>query len=141
MLTPFSQSDAKAPKKVRKSSNQLTLWSIKRIPISTKTTQGPPLAEHPESFKSIASMWQVKGPRLPVEDVASINAKVDILSGAISERMGAHYKTTRKASLQYPSDVAAYFVLREVDDKATVEVPKHRLQALDFGVKALVEKK
>ena len=139
MLTPFSQSDAKAPKKVRKSSNQLTLWSIKHIP--AKTTQGPLLAEHPESFKAIAPMWQGKGPRLPVEEVSALNAKVDILTGAISERMGVHYKKMRKASLQYPSDVAAYFVLREVDDKAVAEVPKHRLQALDFGVKALVEKK
>ena len=43
-------------------------------------------------------------------------------------------------SVSHPSDVAAYLVLREVDEKACAEAPGLRLRALDFGVKALLEK-
>ena len=40
--------------------------------------------------------------------------------------------------LNYPSDVAAYLVLLELDDKGRREVPEHRLKVIDLGVSALV---
>jgi len=93
-----------------------------------------------ESFTSIAPMWERKAVRIPLEEIGTIKGVAGRLAAAIESRLSSYYREMKKATLQHPSDVAAYLVLREVDEKASSEVPRLRLRALDFGVKALLEK-
>lgn len=144
MLTPFSTNDAKLgarlKAKVRKG-QQRSLWSVGAI--ADRKDAPVLLKDVPESFASLTPAWERKAARqkaLRVEDLAAFKGVAGRLASAIEARLSAHYRETRKAALQHPSDVAAYLALREVDEKALREVPGFRLQALDFGVKALLEK-
>ncbi len=137
MLTPFAMTDVKVKAKPRKG-QQRSLWSVRSI--QDRKTAAPMLKDVPESFASIAPMWERKGSRIVMEDVAALKGMAGRLAAAMEARLADHYKETRKAALQHPSDVAAYLTLREVDEKVLAEVPRHRLRALDFGVKALLEK-
>ncbi|MBU1041052.1 MAG: hypothetical protein KKF77_08145 [Proteobacteria bacterium] len=143
MLTPFSTTDAKPSAKIKarpRKGQQRSLWSVGAI--SDRKASARTLKDAPESFASILPMWERKAPRrqpMQVEDINVLKGVAGRLAAAIEARLSAHYRETRKAALQHPSDVAAYLALREVDEKALLEVPGFRLQALDFGVKALLE--
>lgn len=137
MLKPFTTADAKVKAKPRKG-QQRSLWSVRAI--TDRKTTAPMLKDVPESFVSIAPMWERKTTRITVEEISILKGVAGRLAAAIESRLSAHYRETRKAALQHPSDVAAYLALREVDEKACAEVPRLRLRALDFGVKALLEK-
>ncbi len=137
MLKPFAMTDVKLKTKPRKG-QQRSLWAVRSIP--DRKTPAPMLKDVPENFASIAPMWERKAARITMEDVDALKVVSGRLAAAIESRLSAYYRETRKASLQHPSDVAAYLVLREVDEKASVEVPRLRLRALDFGIKALLEK-
>jgi hypothetical protein len=137
MLKPFATADAKVKARPRKG-QQRSLWSVGAI--SDRKPCLRTLKELPESFASIAPLWERKAARIRVEEIGALQGVAGRLAAAIEARLSACYRQTRKAALQQPSDVAAYLVLREVDEKALAEVPGFRLQALDFGVKALLEK-
>jgi hypothetical protein len=137
MLKPFANADVKLKAKPRKG-QQRSLWAVRSIP--DRKTPAPMLKDVPESFVSIAPMWERKAARITMEDVSVLKGLAGRLAAAIESRLSANYREARKASLQHPSDVAAYLTLREVDEKACAEVPRLRLRALDFGVKALLEK-
>jgi hypothetical protein len=137
MLTPFATTDAKVKAKPRKG-QQRSLWSVGAIADRRATSQT--LKDLPESFASITPLWERRAARIPVEEIGALQRVAGRLAAAIEARLSACYRETRKAALQQPSDVAAYLVLREVDEKALAEVPRFRLQVLDFGVKALLEK-
>jgi len=137
MLLPFTNADVKLKAKPRKG-QQRSLWSVRTIP--GRKTAAPMLKDVPESFASIAPMWERKGNRIGMEDVGALKGLAGRLAASIEARLADHYRETKKATLQHPSDVAAYLVLREVDEKVCAEVPRLRLRALDFGVKALLEK-
>lgn len=144
MLTPFSTTDAKLGVRLKakaRKGQQRSLWSVGAI----AERKGVPvlLRDVPESFASLTPMWERQVARqksLQMEDLAAFKGAAGRLASAIEARLSAHYREMRKAALQHPSDVAAYLALREVDEKALLEVPGFRLQALDFGVKALLEK-
>jgi len=137
MLTPFAPSDAKAKAKPRKG-QQRSLWAVRSI--TDRKTSTPLLKDVPESFASIAAIWEPNSAKITIENLGAIQSLASRLAAAIESRLSAHYRETKKAALQHPSDVAAYLVLREVDEKARAEVPRLRLKALDFGVTALLEK-
>ncbi len=137
MLKPFTTADAKVKTKPRKG-QQRSLWSVRAI--TGRNTTAPILKDVPEIFADVAVMWERKVARIKVEDVDALKAVAGRLATAIESRLGAHYKEMKKAARQHPGDVAAYLTLREVDEKACAEVPRLRLRALDFGVKALLEK-
>lgn len=137
MLKPFAMTDVKAKAKRRKG-QQRSLWAVRPIP--DQKTSIPMLKDVPESFASIAPMWESKASRIGMEDVGALKSLTGRLAASIEARLVDHYRETKKAALQHPSDVAAYLTLREVDEKACVEVPRLRLRALDFGVTALLEK-
>lgn len=137
MLKPFAMADAKARSTARKG-QQRSLWAVGSI--TDKKAPAPRLKDVPDSFVSIASMWERKTARITVEEIGALKAVAGRLAAVIELRLSAHYREMKKAALQHPSDVAAYLVLREVDEKACAEVPRLRLRALDFGVKALLEK-
>jgi hypothetical protein len=137
MLKPFAMTDVKVKSRPRKS-QQRSLWSVGAI--SGRKASARTLKDFPESFASVLPMWERKASPMPVEDIGALKGLAGRLAAAIEARLSAHYRETRKAALQHPSDVAAYLALREVDEKALLEVPGFRLQALDFGVKALLEK-
>lgn len=137
MLKPFAITDVKLKAKPRKG-QQRSLWSVRAIP--DRKTTAPMLKDISESFVSISPMWERKASRMVMEDVGALKALAGSLAASIEARLADHYHQTKKASLQHPSDVAAYLTLREVDEKVLSEVPRHRLRALDFGVKALLAK-
>lgn len=137
MLKPFAMTDVKVKAKTRKG-QQRSLWAVRSIP--DRKAPAPMLKDIPESFASIAPMWERKGGGIVMEDVGALKGLAGRLATAIEARLSAHYREMKKAALQHPSDVAAYLVLREVDEKACMEVPRLRLRALDFGIKALLEK-
>lgn len=144
MLTPFSTSDAKLGARLKakaRKGQQRSLWSVGAI--ADRKVAPVLLKDVPESFASFAPVWERKAVRqqpLQLENLAAFKDEAGRLASAIEARLSAHYRETRKAGLQHPSDVAAYLALLEVDEKALLEVPGFRLQALDFGVKALLEK-
>ena len=137
MLTPFTTADAKVRAKPRKG-QQRSLWAVGAI--SDRAEPAPMLRDIPESFASIAPMWERKATRITMEDISKFKVVSGRLASAIESRLSAHYHETKKATLQHPSDVAVYLVLREVDEKVCAEVPRLRLRALDFGIKALLVK-
>lgn len=137
MLKPFAMTDVKVKSKPRRG-QQRSLWAVRSIP--DRKTPAPILKDVPESFASIAPMWERKAARIPVEEIGTLKGVAGRLAAAIEARLSAYYREMRKAALQHPSDVAAYLALREVDEKACAEVPRLRLRALDFGIKALLEK-
>ncbi|PKN09921.1 MAG: hypothetical protein CVU73_02990 [Deltaproteobacteria bacterium HGW-Deltaproteobacteria-8] len=137
MLKPFATTDAKIKSKPRKG-QQRSLWSVGAI--SDRKASSRTLKDVPESFVSIAPLWERRAAGITVEQIGALKGVAGRLAAAIEARLAACYRETRKAALQQPSDVAAYLVLREVDEKALAEVPRFRLQALDFGIKALLEK-
>ncbi len=137
MLKPFAMTDVKVKTRPRKG-QQRSLWAVRSIP--DRKTAAPMLKDIPENFSSIAPLWEPRATRVTVEDIGAITGMAGRLAAAIESRLSVHYRETKKAALQHPSDVAAYLVLREVDEKACAEVPRLRLRALDFAVKALVEK-
>lgn len=137
MLTPFTNADVKLKAKTRKG-QQRSLWAVRSIP--DRKVAAPMLRDVPESFASISPLWERNGSRIGMEDVCALKGLAGRLAACIEARLADHYRETKKATLQHPSDVAAYLVLREVDEKACAEVPRLRLRALDFGMKALLEK-
>lgn len=137
MLTPFAMTDVKIKSKPRKR-QQRSLWAVRSIPDRKAAT--PMLKDVPESFASIAPMWERKGSQIDMADIAALKGLAGRLTASIEARLADHYRETKKAALQHPSDVAAFLTLLEVNEKALLEVPRLQMRALDFGVKALLEK-
>lgn len=137
MLQPFTMQDAKKVKHTgRKKLPQHSLWSLRHV--DEKRASAVELKDVPHSFKQVCKAWSNKGGNISVAEVGTFKETASGLVSAIEARLAANLKVVKKAGLQYPSDVAAYLTMREVDEKATAEVPGFRLKALDFGIKALL---
>lgn len=136
MLKPFDQNTAKF-KGPRKKDKQLNLWSVRSIP----KAKGPAESLDRHNLREIAVLWtpEVKG--MDLLQVATLRERCADLAGTLSNRHGHVFSEMRKRGLNHPSDVAAYFVLNELDKKGARETPGYRLKVLDFGIGALVEGK
>ncbi|WP_243439216.1 hypothetical protein [Fundidesulfovibrio soli] len=136
MLRCFEQKDAKPPRgKHGKSGGprQLSLWGATARSAS-KTARA--LEEH--SLREVAVLWTPAAKKLDLPAVQELEARCRALADSVTSGAAATHGAIRNAGLTHPSDVAAYLTLRELDDKGRSEVPQHRLQVIDFGVKALV---
>lgn len=138
MLKPFTMKEAKPTVSRPRKGQQRSLWAVRTI--QDRHDLPPPLKDLEESFVTIAPMWERKVATITMDDIKELKSATTRLATAIESRLSVYYRETKKSTLQHPSDVAAYLVLREVDEKACAEVPRLRLQALDFGVKALLDK-
>jgi len=136
MLQCFEQIDAKLPRGKRGKSGgprQLSLWGVTARSVS-KTAKA--LESH--SLREVAILWTPAAKKLDLPAIQELEAKCRALADSVTSGAAATHGTIRNTGLTHPSDVAAYLTLRELDDKGRAEVPQHRFQVIDFGVKALV---
>ncbi|WP_243311743.1 hypothetical protein [Fundidesulfovibrio agrisoli] len=113
----------------------MSLWGATARSVSKAAKA---LEEH--SLKEVAVLWTPAAKKLDLPAVQELEARCRALADSVTSGAAATHSTIRNAGLTHPSDVAAYLTLRELDDKGRSEVPQHRLQVIDFGVKALVGK-
>lgn len=114
---------------------QLSLWGVTARTIS-KTAKS--LNEH--SLRDITPLWTAAAKNLDLSAVQAIENKCQGLAVSISNGAANTHGKIRSMGLNYPADVAAYLVLRELDDKGRREVPEHRLKVIDLGMSALVRR-
>jgi len=136
MLKCYEQKDAKLKRSngSRKSTGQLSLWVGSTKPF-TKSAED--LAAH--SLKDISIQWtgQVKNVDLP--ELNALKDKCSAISDSLSKGVAEVHGKIRDKGLSHPADVAAYLVLRDLDDKGMKEVPTHRLRIIDFGIKSITD--
>jgi len=135
MLKCFDQKDAKLKRSngSRKSSGQLSLWGGSIRPF-TKSTED--LAAH--SLKDISIQWTGQVKNLDLPELKALKDKCSAFSDSLSKGVAEVHGKIRNKGLSHPADVAAYLVLRDLDDKGMKEVSNHRLRVIDFGVKSIL---
>jgi len=136
MLKPFDQKTAKF-KGPSKRDKQHNLWSVRSVP----RPKGPAESLDRHNLREIAVQWTPEARKMDLPQVAALRERCAALAGTLGNRHGHVFAEMRKRGLNYPSDVAAYLVLNELDKKGTRETPGYRLKVLDFGIGALVEGK
>jgi hypothetical protein len=136
MLTCHTNETAKPPKGSRGKAagpRQLSLWGT-----TARTVSKTAVALEAHSLRDIRVLWTTDAKRLDLPTVQAVKSKCRALSASISSGVAATHGRIKDLGLGHPSDVAAYLILRELDDKGQREVPEHRLKVIDFGVKALL---
>ncbi len=137
ILKPFDQKSAKKPIRRRKTKGpQASLFGVVR-PGRRKPT-GQPFTATETPFTEISALW-LRGVSVPAERLPSIQEAARELSSSLTRRLSDHYAPLKK-QISNALDVAAYFVLREAQEKAEKEVPDMVLEALDFSVSSLKSK-
>ena len=136
MLKLHTNESAKPPKASRgkhKGPRQLSLWGT-----SLKTASKTATALDKHSLNDVAVLWTSAAKKLDLEGLQTVEARSQALAGSVLASAAAEYGKLKDSDLGYPADVAAYLVLRELDEKGRREVPEHRLKVIDFGIKALI---
>jgi hypothetical protein len=132
MLKPFDQSDAKRPaRRARKKSPQLSLFGV--MPPRAPAPKGEPLSRCETGFQELVPLWTRGRSGPSIEALPAARFSAEALSSATTRRLSAHYANLRQR-IGNALDIAAYFTLREVQEKAENETPNHVLEALDFGI-------
>ncbi|WP_243367340.1 hypothetical protein [Fundidesulfovibrio soli] len=134
MLKCYDQKDDKLKRSngTRKSTGQLSLWGGSIKPF-TKSAED--LAAH--SLKDISIQWTGQVKNLDLSELKALKDKCGAISDSLSKGVAEVHGKIRNKGLSHPADVAAYLVLRDLDDKGIKEVPNQRLRVIYFGVKAL----
>ncbi len=138
MLKPFAQ-DSKVLKGPRrpKTPAQYSLWGCGPAPLARKE-RPTDLRLEQINLQELTPLWAKKGRQLGLEDVQRLEVLSKRLKKTILSRVAMHYKGTKAMRLQQPSDVAVYLTLKDLDLKATKEIPEWVYQALDFGISTVV---
>ncbi|WP_148208471.1 hypothetical protein [Solidesulfovibrio magneticus] len=137
MLKCFTNETAKPPRGIKRKksgSRQLSLWNTTFRSISKVNCS---LDEH--SLREIAPLWTNAVIDLDLPDVKALEIKCQDVSESICSSASRICRTLKEKGLHHPSDVAAYLVLRELDDKGQRDVPEFRLKVIDFGITSLVK--
>lgn len=138
ILKPFDQNSAKKPVRKRKTKGpQASLFGV--VKPGRRKPKGQSFTVNETPFTEISGLW-LKGVSVPAERLPSIQVSARELSSALTRRLADHYSPLKK-QISNALDVAAYFVLREAHEKAEKEVPDMVLEALDFSVASLKQKK
>jgi hypothetical protein len=119
MLKCHTNETAKPPKGSRGKttvSRQLSLWGA---PARTVSKTAVALDEH--SLRDISVLWTSAAKRLDLPAVQAVESKCRALSVFISSGVAATHGRIKDLGLSHPSDVAAYLILRELDDKGRRE--------------------
>jgi hypothetical protein len=79
------------------------------------------LYQRQHSLRDISVLWTSAAKRLDLPAVQAVESKCRALSVFISSGVAATHGRIKDLGLSHPSDVAAYLILRELDDKGRRE--------------------
>lgn len=137
MLKPFATKDAKpAGRGKRASQKQYSLFGTLRAP---RKSAGAAQLESLR-LKPLAPLWSGALSRAELQDIQELERASRQTREALTALAHCEYGRMRTLGLSNPADVAAYLAMEALDRKARGELPRFRLELLDFGVSALVER-
>ncbi len=137
MLKPFSTKDAKPAGRCKRSGQkQYSLFGTLRAPRKSSR------ASRLESLRlaDLAPLWSDALSKVDLVAIQQLEHASHQTREALTALAHREYGRIHKLGLSNPADVAVYLALEALDRKARGELPKYRLELLDFGINALVER-
>ncbi len=136
MLKPYTQQDAKPKRGVKR--NHTPQCSLFDFRPEKPTKQATKLATLP--LVDILATWDGSMKSMEMDEIQALTTRCFEFRSAICAQASQHYGRLKKnTAVSNPSDIGAYLVLREIDDKSQKEIPGHGIHALDFCITALRE--